>query len=180
MKRAVPIVVAVLSLAAGVVVFTLSSDNGASRSGGAPQTELRFQDAEGKPRALSDFRGKAVLLNVWATWCVPCREEMPALDRLQQKLGGATFEVIALSIDRGGIAAVRRFYDEIGIRRLAIYVDSESEVISKLRVLGIPTTLLIDAEGRELWRKTGPDKWDEPPMFDRLRGHSQPKPSPER
>ena len=119
--------------------------------------------------ALSDFRGKVVLLNVWATWCAPCRKEMPALDRLQQTLGGAEFEVVALSIDGGGAAAVRRFYDEIGIRSLALYVDSTMAASGKLRTVGIPTTLLLDREGRERWRKTGPAEWDSPEIVESLR-----------
>ncbi len=135
-----------------------------------PVPDIRFQNADGKPYALSDFRGKVVLLNVWATWCAPCRKEMPALDRLQQKLGGPEFEVVALSIDGGGTATVRRFYDEIGIRVLAIYVDSSVEATGKLRTVGIPTTLLIDREGRERWRKAGPAEWDSPEIIESLRG----------
>ena len=138
----------------------------------APQLlpEIRFQGADGKSYTLSDFRGKVVLLNVWATWCAPCRKEMPALDRLQQKLGGPDFQVVALSIDNGGAAAVRRFYDETGVRALAIYVDSSLEATSKLRTVGIPTTLLIDREGRERWRKTGPAEWNSPEIIESLRG----------
>lgn len=134
-----------------------------------PVPDIRFQDAEGRPRTLSDFRGKVVLLNVWATWCAPCRKEMPALDRLQQMLGGPDFQVVALSIDSGGAAAVRRFYDEIGIRTLATYVDPSTEATGKLRTLGIPTTLLLDREGRERWRKTGPAEWDTPEIIESLR-----------
>lgn len=133
--------------------------------------ELAFQDAQGKPVSLSDFRGKVVLLNVWATWCTPCRAEMPALDRVQQTLGGPGFEVVALSIDRGGPTAVRPFYNEIGIRTLAIYVDPSTQAATKLKTIGIPTTLLVDREGRELWRKTGPAEWDGPKYLDTLRGH---------
>lgn len=132
--------------------------------------DLRFQDADGKPHALSDFRGKLVLLNLWATWCAPCREEMTALDRLEQILGGPDFQVLALSLDSGGTAAVRRFYDEIGIRKLAIFVDSSMEATGKLRTIGIPTTVLVDREGRERWRKTGPAEWDSPEMIESLRG----------
>jgi thiol-disulfide isomerase/thioredoxin len=137
----------------------------------APQTvpNIRFQGANGKPYALSDFRGRVVLLNVWATWCAPCRKEMPALDRLQQKLGGPEFEVVALSIDGGGAATVRRYYDEIGIHALAIYLDSSVEATGKLRTVGIPTTLLIDREGRERWRKAGPAEWDAPEIIESLR-----------
>jgi len=137
----------------------------------APATvpDIRFQDAYGKPHTLSNFRGKVVLLNVWATWCAPCRKEMPALDRLQQKLGGTEFEVIALSIDSGGAAAVRQFYDEMGIRSLAVYVNPSMEASGKLRTVGIPTTLLLDREGRERWRKTGPAEWDSPEIIVSLR-----------
>ena len=134
-----------------------------------PVPDIRFQGADGKPYTLSNFRGKVVLLNVWATWCAPCRKEMPALDQLQQKLGGAEFEVIALSIDSGGPAAVRRFYDEMGIRSLAVYVDASMEGTGKLRALGIPTTLLLDREGRERWRKSGPAEWDSPEIVESLR-----------
>ena len=127
-----------------------------------PMPELAFEDDKGRKRALSEFRGKVVLLNIWATWCVPCREEMPALDRLQQKLGGPGFEVLALSIDSGGAPAVRRFYDEIGIRSLAIYVDPAIRATSSLHVVGVPTSLLADRQGREIARHAGPAQWDTP------------------
>ena len=125
-----------------------------------PMPELAFADGRGTGRTLAGFKGRVVLLNVWATWCVPCREEMPALDRLQQKLGAPGFEVVALSIDAGGAAAVKRFYDEIGIRALAIYVDPASRAMGALGLVGIPTTVLIDRQGRELGRRTGPAQWD--------------------
>ena len=127
-----------------------------------PVPELVFEDGQGRKRTLANFRGKTVLLNVWATWCVPCREEMPVLDRLQQKLSGPGFEVIALSIDAGGAVAVKRFYDEIGIRSLAIYVDASIGAMGALGLVGIPTTLLIDRQGREIGRRTGPAQWDGP------------------
>jgi len=124
--------------------------------------EVAFMDDQGRARTLRQFRDKLLLVNLWATWCAPCREEMPALDRLQRELGGADFEVLALSIDSGGAAAVKRFYDEMGIRSLAIYVDSTMRATSALAALGIPTTLLVDAEGREIGRRTGPAQWDGP------------------
>ena len=126
--------------------------------------ELQFSDGEGKPHSLADFRGKVVLLNVWATWCLPCRKEMPTLDRLQAALGGDRFEVVALSIDRRGVDAVKAFYAEIGIRHLAIHVDTSSRVGFALATAGLPTTLLVDAEGRELGRLIGPAEWDTPDM----------------
>ena len=176
-RRAALALAGLVLLAASALVFYLATGErpAGPRSGvgwaNSPQPvpEIRFQGADGKAHTLSDFRGKVVLLNVWATWCVPCRKEMPALDRLQQTLGGAEFEVIALSIDSGGAAAVRRFYDEIGIRSLALYVDPSMAASGKLRTVGIPTTLLLDREGRERWRKTGPAEWDSPEIIESLR-----------
>ncbi|MDX1541471.1 MAG: TlpA disulfide reductase family protein, partial [Geminicoccaceae bacterium] len=104
-----------------------------------PVPEIQFEDGEGEPRSLADFRGQVVLLNVWATWCAPCRREMPTLDRLQAELGGPDFQVVALSIDRQGRAAVEEFYEEIGLETLPIYVDSSGASQRALRVLGIPT-----------------------------------------
>lgn len=123
---------------------------------------LAFEDGAGRSRSLADFRGRHVLLNVWATWCTPCREEMPALSRLQQKLGGPVFEVLPLSIDAGGAEAVRRFYGEIGVDALGIYVDRTMQATSALQMLGVPTTLLLDREGREIARHVGPAEWDGP------------------
>ena len=136
-----------------------------------PIPELAFEDDKGRKRAFSEFRGKFVLLNIWATWCVPCREEMPALDRLQQKLGGPGFEVLALSIDAGGAAAVKRFYDEIGIRALAIYIDPAVRATGSLGVVGVPTTLLLDRQVREIGRHTGPAQWDGPEATGVIEGY---------
>jgi len=127
--------------------------------------DVRFVDGDGRNRALSDFRGKVVLLNVWATWCIPCRKEMPTLDRLQGTLGGADFQVVALSIDRQGLAVVRKFYGEIGIKYLGMHVDSSGKAARELGAVGLPTTLLIDREGREISRLVGPAEWDAPDMI---------------
>ena len=105
-----------------------------------------------------------MVLNVWATWCVPCRKEMPTLDRLQARLGGKDFLVVALSIDRKGVEAVRGFYQEVGVENLAIYVDPSGKGSHALAIPGVPTTLLIDREGREVARKMGEAKWDSPEM----------------
>lgn len=126
--------------------------------------EIRFMDAEERALTLADFRGKVILLNMWATWCVPCRKEMPALDRLQAQLGGNNFLVLPLSIDRGGLPAVKRFYDELGLQKLGIYVDGSGAGSRALGVPGIPTTLLIDRDGREVARKMGAAEWDGPEM----------------
>ncbi len=134
-----------------------------------PISEVRFEDGRGQALSLAAFRGKVVLLNVWATWCVPCRREMPTLDRLQARLGGPDFEVVPLSIDRGGRPAIKRFYREIGISNLGIYVDTSGKVKRPLRVLGLPTTLLIGRQGRALGRLIGPAEWDTPNIIALLR-----------
>lgn len=122
--------------------------------------DLAFEDASGARHTLAEFRGKSVLLNIWATWCAPCRKEMPALDRLQARLGGDTFQVLALSIDRDGVSVVKSFYDETKIKSLPIFVDRTTDAMGKLHVVGVPTTLLIDTKGREVARYTGPAAWD--------------------
>ncbi len=122
--------------------------------------EVRFVDADGRPMSLADFRGKQVLLNIWATWCGPCREEMPTLNRLQTRLGSPDFQVVALSIDREGVDVVRDFYAELDLQALRIYVDTSTMAPINLNVLGVPTTLLLDGNGREIGRYTGPTEWD--------------------
>lgn len=124
-----------------------------------PLPRLDIRDANGKPVPFKQFRGKVVLLNLWAAWCGPCRTEMPALDRLQAKHGGPRFEVVALSTDAGGVKAVREFYDALKIRRLAIYIEGDENVLASLGAPGIPTTLLIDPEGREVGRYVGAADW---------------------
>lgn len=134
-----------------------------------PMPDIRFEDGEGDENTLADFRGRTVLLNVWATWCAPCREEMPTLDRLQAELGGPGFEVVALSIDRAGPDAVREFYSEIGIENLALHIDPSAKAMFALGVVGLPTTILIDREGNELGRLVGPAEWDSPEMTEFMR-----------
>ncbi len=124
--------------------------------------ELRFADGDGRALSIADFRGRLVLLNIWATWCAPCRREMPTLDRLQAELGGTDFEVVALSIDRQGVPAVKTFYEELGLEALGVFVDRSTKVTRDLSVIGIPTTLLVDRLGREIGRVVGPAEWDSP------------------
>ena len=123
---------------------------------------IGFEDRDGRKRSLSDFHGKLVLLNVWATRCGPCRAEMPTLGYLQSRLGSNDFEAVALSIDRGGRAAVDRFFKETKLRSLGIYVDKSTETLARLSIVGIPTTLLLDRDGREAGRHTGPAAWVSP------------------
>jgi thiol-disulfide isomerase/thioredoxin len=132
--------------------------------------DVRFAGPQGAPTSLAAFRGRVVLLNVWATWCPPCREEMPALDRLQATLGGPDFEVVALSIDEGGMPAVRAFVVSAGILHLRAYVDASGDARSLFGVGGVPLTLLVDRDGRELGRKLGPAAWDHPDAVQLIRG----------
>jgi len=125
--------------------------------------ELTFNDPEGKPRTLADYRGRTVLLNLWATWCVPCRKEMPALDALQAKLGGETFEVVAVNIDTRNLDKPKAWLEEVGIKRLGYYADPSAKVFQDLKAVGkafgMPTTLLIDPQGCELGVLAGPAEW---------------------
>lgn len=125
-----------------------------------PLPDLEFLDGEGRELTLDSFKGQTLLLNIWATWCVPCRKEMPALDRLQAKLGGPDFRVVAVSIDRGGLPVVKDFYEELGLQALEIYVDPSGSSANKVGAVGIPTTLLVSRNGREVARAVGPAEWD--------------------
>lgn len=134
-----------------------------------PVPALEFVDDAGRARSLEDFHGRVVVLNVWATWCAPCRVEMPTLDALQAALGGPDFEVVALSVDRDGAAVVRAFYEDIGIERLAVYVDPDMRAPGRLAIPGIPATLVIDPQGREVARLIGAADWNSPGMQAYLR-----------
>lgn len=128
-----------------------------------PMAELAFEGAGGAKRKLSEFRGKSVLLNLWATWCIPCREEMPALDRLQARLGDAHFEVVAISIDTARLDRRQAFLDDAAVKSLGFYADPTAEVFQILKrngkVVGLPTTILIDASGCEIAQMPGPADW---------------------
>jgi thiol-disulfide isomerase/thioredoxin len=134
-----------------------------------PLPRVDFTDGAWRELTLETFLGKVVLLNIWATWCVPCREEMPTLDRLQAKLGGSDFHVVALSIDLEGIFAVKDFYEELNLKSLEIYADDRMSAPSSLGVIGIPATLLIDREGREIGRMLGPAEWDSDDVIAEIR-----------
>ena len=119
--------------------------------------------SDGQVEIPSDFRGKVVLLNFWATWCPPCVEEMPSLDRLQAALGGPHFEVVALSLDEGGVPAIERFFKKLGIAHLKIYLDEEAgKAFQHYRVGMLPTSLLLLPDGRTVGTLGGSAKWDGP------------------
>lgn len=125
--------------------------------------ELSFQDAVGSQRQLQDWRGRFVLLNLWATWCVPCRQEMPALDALESKLGGPDFQVVAVNIDTRDPEKPKSWLQEVGITRLAYFADPQAKIFQDLKVagraFGMPTTLLIDPKGCEIGIMAGPADW---------------------
>ncbi|HVX99257.1 MAG TPA: TlpA disulfide reductase family protein [Pseudorhodoplanes sp.] len=124
---------------------------------------LSFRDAAGAERRLDEWRGRTVLLNLWATWCVPCRKEMPALDALQDKLGGADFEVVAVNIDTRNLDRPKTWLNEVNVTKLAYYADPTAKIFQDLkatgRAFGMPTTLLIDRQGCEIATLAGPAEW---------------------
>lgn len=125
--------------------------------------DLGFEDAAGQPRKLSDWRGRMVLVNLWATWCVPCRKEMPALDELQAKLGGAEFDVVAINIDTRDLEKPKNFLKEAKLTRLGYFADPKAKVFQDLkavgRALGMPTSVLVDRQGCEIATLAGPAEW---------------------
>lgn len=124
--------------------------------------EVAFKDQTGAPRSLADFKGKVVLLNLWATWCAPCRAEMPAFNALQKEMGGENFEVVALSLDLKGIEVAKQFLAEVKADTLITYIDDSTKALNTLQAPGLPTTILIDRNGRELGRLLGPAEWNSP------------------
>jgi thiol-disulfide isomerase/thioredoxin len=126
----------------------------------APLPDITFQDASGKDVTLSSFKGKTILLNLWATWCGPCREEMPALNRLEAALGSDKFEVVVLSLDRQGLDASRKFLDEVKAHDVKLYTDVTTKQGLALKLVGMPTTILINKVGLEVGRLAGPARWE--------------------
>ncbi|WP_412774606.1 thiol:disulfide interchange protein TlpA [Nitrobacter sp.] len=128
--------------------------------------DLAFMDGDGQARKLSDWKGKTVLLNLWATWCVPCRKEMPALDKLEGKLGSDKFAVVAVNIDTRDADKPKAFLKEANLTRLGNFHDDKAQVFQKLKeiglAIGMPTSVLIDGRGCEIGNMAGPAEWDSP------------------
>jgi thiol-disulfide isomerase/thioredoxin len=121
-----------------------------------------FKDASGKEMTLADWKGRVVLINLWATWCAPCRKEMPDLAQLQKDYGGDDFEVVAISVDLKGAEASSAFLKEVSADNLALYVEPTTRIMKKLGAIGLPVTILIDREGGEIGRLLGPAHWTAP------------------
>ncbi|WP_254452414.1 TlpA disulfide reductase family protein [Roseicella sp. DB1501] len=147
--------------------------------GPKPLPEFGFTDANGAERDVSAFAGQGLLVNLWATWCGPCVEEMPALDRAQAVLGAEGIRVLALSSDRGGKAAVEPFFRDKGIRRLELWLDPKGAAQRALGVRGLPTTVVVDRQGRERARLEGAAAWDQPEMLATIRRLVGPAAAPE-
>ena len=162
--------VAVLLFVGAAFFLLVPNMNPGGTSGGPPgfsvaafpseAPEARFKGPNGKRLSLEDFRGRVVLLNIWATWCGPCRSEMPSLDRLQALHGADGLDVIAVSVDREGAGVVSAYYRKSGIRNLKLYVDSDQATLSAFRPNGIPMSVLIDREGNVVGEITGAARWD--------------------
>ncbi|MEJ6785080.1 thiol:disulfide interchange protein TlpA [Aminobacter sp. Piv2-1] len=127
---------------------------------------LAFNGPDGKPMTIGDQKGRVLLVNLWATWCAPCRAEMPALDALEREMGGENFEVVAINVDTGDDTKPKKFLQEIGIASLGYYRDNTLTVFNDLKTrglaLGLPVTLLIDGEGCLLANMNGPAEWASP------------------
>jgi thiol-disulfide isomerase/thioredoxin len=122
--------------------------------------DLVFKDSTGSEVKLGKWQGRVVLLNLWATWCAPCRKEMPTLNEVQKQLGSKDFEVVALSVDRKGLEASSAFLKDTGADALGLYVDQSAKSLGDVQALGLPVTLLIDRKGREIGRLLGPAEWN--------------------
>jgi len=156
-RAARPVAERLMPLARGeVAALKVAADPG-------PLPPLVFLDPQGQPTSLADLKGRTVLLNLWATWCAPCRHEMPALDKLQAELGGPGFEVVAINIDQRNLERPKTWLKEAGVTRLAYYADPQAKVFQELRqagkAVGMPTTFLLDPNGCELASLSGPADW---------------------
>jgi thiol-disulfide isomerase/thioredoxin len=164
--------IAVLAIFPVLVLQTALADKGPPRTGWMeqftvidnplPAPRVPLSNGEGSQVLLSDFKGKVVLVNFWATWCAPCVREMPGIDKLQAKLGGSDFTVVAINEDRDGAARAKPFLEKLGTSHLALYVDSKMAMMRAFKVRGLPTSYLLDREGRIVGKLEGIAEWDTP------------------
>ncbi|MGE0238931.1 MAG: TlpA family protein disulfide reductase [Parvibaculaceae bacterium] len=127
-----------------------------------PVPEVSFTLEDGTATSFTAWKGRVLLVNLWATWCAPCRKEMPALAALQSEMGSKDFEVVAISVDRKGLEVSGQFLKEVGATALKLYADPSTETLSSFQAVGLPASILIDREGREIGRLLGPAEWNSP------------------
>ena len=149
-------------LAAALAASGARADAPIETAAPQPLPPLAFETLDGQPASLADFAGKVVVLNLWATWCAPCREEMSSLDRLQARFADRDLVVLALSVDRAGPERVQKFLDEVGVTHLHVYRDPKAAATRAVRVQGLPATILVDRKGQEVGRVLGIAQWDGP------------------
>ena len=125
-----------------------------------PRSEVSFTDPDGGVHTLADYEGKIVVLNFWATWCAPCRKEMPSLDNLQTQLGGDDFAVVTIATSRNPMPAITRFFEEEGVTNLPILLDPQGTMAADFGAFGLPVTVILNREGQEIARLTGDAEWD--------------------
>lgn len=147
---------------AGEIDWQVAHDGGLAKlqpSDPTPVPATTFTDPDGGTHSLADYRGKVVLLNFWATWCAPCREEMPSLDALQAQLGGKDFQVVAVASGHNPAPAIRKFLDEAAVTNLPVLLDPRQALARDMGVMGMPVTVLIDRDGNEIARLMGGADW---------------------
>ncbi len=125
-----------------------------------PASTVAFTDPEGGEHTLAEYKGKYVLVNLWATWCAPCRKEMPSLDRLQKAKGGDDFAVVTIATGRNTLPGIKRFFDEAGVTGLPVLLDPKQALARDMSVLGLPVSVILNREGQEIARLTGDAEWD--------------------
>lgn len=125
-----------------------------------PVSDIAFSDADGDAHHLSDYHGKYILVNFWATWCAPCRKEMPSLDALQEVLGGESFEVVPIATGRNTLPGITKFFAKAEVTHLPVLLDPKQALARDMGVLGLPITMIIDPEGNEIARLRGDAEWD--------------------
>ncbi|WP_294928718.1 TlpA disulfide reductase family protein [uncultured Paracoccus sp.] len=156
------LVIGANTAAAGQIDFDAAHAGGLpqlTEGNGEPASDLPFLDRDGNEQRLADYRGQVLLVNFWATWCAPCREEMPSLDRLQAEMGGEDFQVLTIATGRNPLPSIDKFLAEQEIENLPVLLDARQQFARSMGVMGLPVTVLIDREGNEAARLIGDADW---------------------